>query len=135
MEFLNVFALLEATQAFERKLNLALMYAGLRLPQFRAMDFLEKSGKITVSDLSRQLNVTRATTSVLVNELMNMGVVENLVNRSDKRSFYIKLTDSGFKRLTMARREVSLVEEKISGEFSEEEVAALNVFSKMIRKG
>jgi len=135
MEFLNVFALLEATQAFERKLNLALMYAGLRLPQFRAMDFLEKSGKITVSDLSRQLNVTRATTSVLVNELMNMGVVENLANRSDKRSFYIKLTDSGFKRLTMARKEVSLVEEKISGEFSEEEVVALNVFSKMIRKG
>jgi len=45
METLQVIELLEATQKFEKKLNLALMYSGLRIPQFRAMIFLEKSGK------------------------------------------------------------------------------------------
>jgi len=130
MEPLQVLELLEATQKFEKKLNLALMYSGLRIPQFRAMVFLEKSGKITVSDLSRYLNVTRATMSVLVNQLLSASIAESISNPNDKRSFYIKLTDSGLRRLQLARKEVNLVEEKISASFSLETITALNKFSK-----
>lgn len=126
MESLRVIELLEATQTFEKKLNLALMYSGLRLPQFRTMLFLERSGKITVSDLSRYLNVTRATMSVLVNHLLKARIVESIGNPKDKRSFYIKLTESGLSRLALAKSEVALVEEKISQDFSHETIAALN---------
>lgn len=126
MESLRVIELLEATQTFEKKLNLALMYSGLRLPQFRTMLFLERSGKITVSDLSRYLNVTRATMSVLVNHLLKARIVESIGNPKDKRSFYIKLTESGLSRLALAKSEVALVEEKISQDFSPETIAALN---------
>lgn len=130
MEQLHVLALLEATQQFEKKLNLALMYSGLRIPQFRAMVFLGKSGKITVSDLSRYMNVTRATMSVLVNQLLSASIVESIINKKDKRSFYIKLTESGLRRLELAQREVSLVENNISNSFSLDTVIALNKFSK-----
>ena len=126
MESLHVIQLLEATQIFEKKLNLALMYSGLRIPQFRAMLFLEKSGKITVSDLSRYLNVTRATMSVLVNELLKADIVESIKNPKDKRSFYMRLTDSGLRRLSLAKREVELVQEKISSEFTPETISTLN---------
>jgi DNA-binding MarR family transcriptional regulator len=129
MDTLRVIELLEATQTFEKKLNLALMYSGLRIPQFRAMIFLEKSGKITVSDLSRYLNVTRATMSVLVNQLLKAKIVESIENPKDKRSFYIKLTESGMSRLALAKSEVQLVEENISKSFTVEVITALNKFS------
>ena len=126
MESLHVIQLLEATQIFEKKLNLALMYSGLRIPQFRAMLFLEKSGKITVSDLSRYLNVTRATMSVLVNELLKADIVESIKNPKDKRSFYMRLTDSGLRRLSLAKREVALVQENISSDFTPDTISTLN---------
>ncbi len=133
MQQLKVLELLEAVRVYERKINLSLTYSGLRLPQFKVMDFLEKSGKITVSDLSRHTNVTRATTSVLVNELIKLGIVESINNSSDKRSFYIKLTERGKTRLKVARSEFSLVEEKISNELSIDTIECLNNFSKIIR--
>ena len=133
METLRVLELLEATQAFEKKLNLALMYSGLRLPQFRAMLFLEKSGKITVSDLSRYLNVTRATMSVLVNHLLKMNIVESISNSQDKRSYYLKLTEAGHNRLALAKSEVLLVQDKISEHFTDETITALNDIANSIK--
>ena len=132
METLRVIELLEATLIYEKKLNLALMYSGLRLPQFRTMLFLEKSGKITVSDLSRYLNVTRATMSVLVNHLLKARIVESISNPKDKRSYYIKLTESGLSRLALAKSEVALVEDKISQELLPDTIAALNKFTTLL---
>jgi DNA-binding MarR family transcriptional regulator len=134
MAQIRVMELLEATQMFERKLTLALMYSCLRLPQFRAMLFLELSGKITVSDLSRHLNVTRATVSVLVNELVKAGLVESLANSSDKRSFYIRLTESGLKRLTLAKSEVAMITESLSLDFCDATVQALNQFACSVQR-
>lgn len=130
MSTLQIIELLEATQQFEKKLNLALMYSGLRIPQYRVMMFLKKSGKITVSDLSRHINVSRATMSVLVNQLLKANIVESIDNSNDKRSFYIKLSESGLRRLQLAESEVKLVEEKISGKIPVETIAALNDFSR-----
>ena len=130
---LNVLDLLDAVQAFEQKVNLALMYSGLRLPQYRAMTFLEKAGKITVTDLSKQLNVTRATVSVLVNQLVKADIVESIDNVTDKRSFYIRLTESGLQRLEVARKDLRIVEESISETFTQEKIAVLNDFSCMVR--
>ena len=134
MAKLKVLELLDAVMAFEQKLNLALMYSALRLPQYRVMVFLEKSGKITVTDLSKQMNVTRATMSVLVNQLLKADIVEAVENTSDKRSFYVRLTGSGLNRLEVARKDLSLVEESISEMFSEEQVELLNNFSCTIRR-
>lgn len=133
MTKLNVLDLLEAVRVYERKFNLSLTYSGLRIPQFRVIDFLDKSGKITVSDLSRHINVTRATISVLVNGLITAGIVESIKNKNDKRSFYIKLTERGKARLTVARTEISLVEEKISNGLSFDLINCLNKFSGAIR--
>jgi len=134
MAKLNVLDLLDAVLAFEQKVNLALMYSALRLPQYRVMVFLEKAGKITVTDLSKQLNVTRATMSVLVNELMKADIVESVKNSADKRSFYVLLTESGLNRLKVARKDLSLVEDSISENFSDETIKFINDFSCTIRR-
>ena len=134
MAKLNVLELLDAISEFEQKLNLALMYSALRLPQYRAMLFLEKAGKITVTDLSKQMNVTRATMSVLVNQLLKADIVESIENKKDKRSFYVRLTDSGLNRLNVARNDLRLVEDSISEDFTDEQIKLFNEFSCMIRR-
>ena len=134
MERFDVIELFEAVQVFENKLNLALMYSGLRLPQFRAMVFMEKAGKITVSDLGRQQTISRATASVLVAGLTKAGIVESVANRSDKRSFYIKLTESGLNRLQLAKNEVSMVEERLARQIPAETVRALKDLSRAFHK-
>ena len=134
MAKLNVLELLDAVMAFEQKINLALMYSALRLPQYRVMVFLEKAGKITVTDLSKQLNVTRATMSVLVNELLKAEIVESVVNTTDKRSFYVRLTNIGLSRLNVARKDLSFVEESISENFTQDQINLFNEFSCMIRR-
>ena len=132
MEHLNILKFIDVTGVFERKINLALNYAGLRLPHFKAIDYLEKSGKVTVSDLSRAMCVTRATMSVLANQLIKAGVVESIENNADKRSHYLKLTTLGLNRLKVAKEEVALVEAKISKRLSPELVATLNEVSSMV---
>ena len=134
MANLKVLELLDAVMAFEQKINLALMYSALRLPQYRVMVFLEKAGKITVTDLSKQLNVTRATMSVLVNELLKAEIVESVVNTTDKRSFYVRLTNIGLSRLNVARKDLSFVEESISENFTQDQINLFNEFSCMIRR-
>ena len=129
---INVLELLDTVMVFEQNINLALMYSALRLPQYRVMVFLEKAGKITVTDLSKQLNVTRATMSVLVNQLLKAGIVESVENNKDKRSFYVRLTQSGLNRLKVARKDLSLVEENISEQLSDDQIKLFNDFSSMI---
>jgi len=131
---LKVLDLLDAVKLYEKKFNLALSYSGLRYPQFKALNFLEKSGKITVSDLSRYLNVTRATISVLINDLIKARLVESIDNRMDKRSYYIRLTQRGMDRLNIAKTDILLVEEKISNYLSSDLIQCLNDFSKIIRE-
>ena len=130
----NTLELLDAVQIFENKINLALMYSGLRLPQYRAMVFMEKAGKITVSDLGRQQAISRATASVLVAGLTKAGIVESVANSADKRSFYIKLTEAGLSRLQLAKSEVALVEEHLARHIPEESAQVLNDLFRIIHK-
>ena len=132
MEKLNVLDFIEVTSAFERKINLALNYAGLRLPLFKALSFLEKSGKVTVSDLARALSVTRATASVLSSQLIKAGLLTSVANQADKRSFYLKLTALGTQRLGLAREEVALAEEKITKKLPQDLVQTLNHVSRLV---
>jgi len=132
MEQLNVINFIEVTGIFERKINLALNYVGLRMPHIKALGCLERSGKITVSDLSRALVVTRATTSVLIKQLIKARLVETIDNTADKRSHYLRLTELGLQRLELARQEVSLVEEKISRRLDDDLIKTLNHVTKLI---
>ncbi len=133
MHELNVLEFLDGAHVIERRFALALMYTGLRIPQFRAMNFLSQSGRLTVSELSDKLGVTRASASNLVNELIKAGIATSQENESDKRSFYVSLTDSGKRRLVVARNDISIVQMSISRNFPESTIQQLNEFSELIK--
>lgn len=128
MEQLDVVALIKAAQTLERNANVALMYSGLRLPQFRLLDTLAASGQATVSEMSERLSISRATASVLINELIRNGSIAVVENPSDRRSFHIRLTDHGMEKLQVARSDLAVLIDKLSKRHPEDTVRLLNGF-------
>lgn len=126
MEQLDVIGLLYAIQQLERNVSISLMYSGLRVPQLRLLTLLEQADGATVTGLSRDLNITRASASVLVNELVQKGVLVMEENPSDRRSFHIRLTELGRNKLGVARRDLAVLQGKLSSHYSEATIRELN---------
>lgn len=95
MSQINMGELMRALQIMERNVSVALMYSGLRMPQFRLLEYISECGQATVTELSKQLHITRATASIQVNELIRSGIVAVLENERDRRSFHVHLTELG----------------------------------------
>ena len=133
MENLDVMKLLRAAQVLERSMSISLMYSGLRVPQFRLLDFLEGMGQATVTEMSEKLQVRRATASILINELIKSGIVEVTENASDRRSFHVHLSQMGANKLEAARKDISVLREKMSKNYSPETIRMLNEFSEQVK--
>jgi DNA-binding MarR family transcriptional regulator len=118
MSILNVVDLLKAVQVFEKKIAVALMYSGLRMPQFRLLDLLDNCEEATVTEMSKRMGVSRATTSVMINELVRAAVVSVGENPSDRRSFHIRLTEIGRNKLNVARSDMAVMQDKIASKYS-----------------
>lgn len=59
--------------------------AELTLTQYHAISFLAARGQATVAELKEVLAVAQSTTSVLVDKLQTMGLVEKQRDRKDQR--------------------------------------------------
>jgi DNA-binding MarR family transcriptional regulator len=128
MERLDVVGLLSAAQELERNVAISLNYSGLRVPQYRLLDLLGKTGHATVTEMSQQMDVTRATASVMINELIRTGVLAVVENPSDRRSFHVHLTERGMQKLKVARSDLSVFMDKLAVRYSPETVRHLNAF-------
>ena len=128
MEYLDVVGLLKVLQELERNVAVSLMYSGLRLPQFRLLDLLAQEGQATVTELSGRMGITRATASVLVNELIRSGSLLVVENPCDRRSFHVRLTELGSNKLGVARSDLSVFRAKISSRYSQATIRLLNQF-------
>ena len=128
MTDLNIFGLIDAVKSMEQRIAVALFYSGLRLTQYRALLFVDQEKSATVSDLSRHFGITRATASALASELIKMDALVAVENPEDRRSFFLKLTQSGSNKLSVGRRDVELVMQSIASEYDPETVEQLNRF-------
>jgi len=131
MEQLDLVGLLKAVQTLERNANVALMYSGLRVPQFRLLNALAEAGQATVTEMSATLKITRATASVMINDLIRSGSVAVVENLSDRRSFHVRLSEHGLQRFQSARSDLSVLISKLSGRYPAETVRVLNEFTRM----
>jgi len=131
MEHLDVVGLLRVAQTLERNMSVALMYSGLRIPQFRLLGVLSEAGQATVTEMSEKLHVTRATASVMINELIRSGALTVVENANDRRSFHVRLTDAGMQKLSVARSDVAVFVDKVSKRYSAAAISVLNEFARM----
>jgi DNA-binding MarR family transcriptional regulator len=132
MSELNVVDLLRALQVMEKKISVALMYSGLRIPQFRLLEYLDNNDSATVTEISCAMGVTRATISVMTNELIRSSVLITEDNPTDRRSFHLRLTELGRNKLNVARSDMAVMRKKISRNYSEETLKQLNAFARQV---
>lgn len=128
MKKLDVFGLIDRARALEQRVSVALLYSGLRMNQYRALECIQRESNVTVTDLSREFGITRASASLMVNDLIEQGVLVAVENPDDRRSFFLKLTQAGRNKFEVGRRDLELVLESISSDCDEETIQLLNRF-------
>lgn len=69
--------------------------AGLTAPQLLLMQSIRDRGDATVGELAKQVNLTQATVTTIVDRLEKRQLVFRLRSHVDKRKVYVYLTEAG----------------------------------------
>jgi MarR family transcriptional regulator, 2-MHQ and catechol-resistance regulon repressor len=70
---------------------------GLTEPQFSVLECLGHLGPLTSGELSKKMLVSGGNTTVVVDNLENIGLVERRHSKKDRRTIYVQLTAKGKK--------------------------------------
>jgi DNA-binding MarR family transcriptional regulator len=65
------------------------------LRQLYYIELLNKNQGISVSDLSKILDVKKSTVSVAINQLIDLGIITKIQSSKDKRFYSLQLTPKG----------------------------------------
>ena len=67
------------------------------LPQYLALDALEKKGKCMMSDLSSALNIAFSTMTELAGRLAKKDLIKKVRDQKDRRIVWVNFTEKGAK--------------------------------------
>lgn len=81
-----------------------LQQANLSMPRLVALFHLQRSGSATISELSEQLNLALATTSQIIDQMVQSGLVERREDSNDRRQKLVTLTTSGHAMIAQVRQ-------------------------------
>ncbi len=107
IELENAELLLEITPQIMRRIRDEMRrrtMGGLSVPQYRALNYLNRHPKASLNDVADHLGLTPPSTSKLIQKL----VIDKIVTRSDatdRRRVCLSLTPSGIDALRIARAE------------------------------
>ncbi len=88
---------------------------GITASMRAVMETLHEAGRQTVPAIARRKRVSRQNIQVLVNSLVEAGLVESAPNPADRRSPLIALTHRGRRRFAVMRRRERGAMEKMAG--------------------
>jgi len=91
--------LIRATDLHSRHLEKTV---GLTAPQLLSLQILRQRGQITVGALAREMNLSHATVTTVMDRLENRQLVMRTRSESDKRKVFVTLTEEGEKLLISA---------------------------------
>lgn len=113
---------------YQRRLDDALAaagFAGRGLPDGRVLRICNRSGAVTVSDIGRELQISRQGASKLVAGLERRGYLTLVPSGRDGREKLVRLTPRAVEYLRAHRRAVRLIDRRLRSEVGDEAVAAL----------
>jgi len=82
-------------KGFKQYENNYLTRGKITLPQFWALDYLERNGKSKMNNLAKRLKISPSGTTGLIDRLMAQGLVARKDDPSDRRIVWIELTAKG----------------------------------------
>ncbi len=65
------------------------------LRQLYYIELIDKHEGISVSEISKTLDLKKSTISIAVNQLIDLEIVSKIQSNSDKRFYFLKLTEKG----------------------------------------
>ncbi len=101
------------------------------LRQLYYIELIDKNQGISVSELSKKLDVKKSTVSVAINQLIDLGIVIKIQSNSDKRFYSLQLTPKGNQIMEMHKQVHKNTINKISKILNPEEV---EIFVKIVNK-
>lgn len=81
-----------------RKFQIQLLSGDLKqytLRQLYYIELINKNEGISVSEISKILDVKKSTVSIAINQLIELGIVNKIQSNTDKRFYYLQLTQKG----------------------------------------
>lgn len=85
----------------------------------------EAGNKIISSELARRLNITRSAVSQLVTKLENRGIVKRTPSPTDRKIFYVVLTDASLSVFQQQCEEANQLINRVVEEFGKEKADRL----------
>ena len=92
------------------------------LRQLYYIELIDKNQGISVSELSKKLDVKKSTVSIAINQLIDLGIVNKIQSSSDKRFYSLQLTPKGNQIMEMHKQVHKNTIKKISKILNPEEV-------------
>ena len=89
--------LARAASSFGKLTTINIKSFGLTEPQFSVLECLGHLGPLTSGELSKKMLVSGGNTTVVVDNLENIGLVERIHSKKDRRTIYVQLTAKGEK--------------------------------------
>lgn len=93
LEFINTLDLSLKQQQKEAGSNLG--FSKLTVHQLQYLDAINDLENPTITELAKKLRITKASVTVGVNKLIELGFVSKTQSKEDKRAFHVSLKESG----------------------------------------
>lgn len=74
------------------------------LRQLYYIELIDKNEGISVSEISRILDLKKSTVSIAVNQLIEQDIVSKIQSNNDKRFYFLKLTSKGKEIMKMHKQ-------------------------------
>lgn len=117
------------TVKFLDGLNVLPLDADLTQTEFRLIREIvmerEAGKQIISSELARRLSITRSAVSQLVTKLEKRGIVKRTSSPTDRKIFYVELSDSSLAVFQKLCNEANELIDKVIGEFGKEKADQL----------
>ncbi len=108
---------------------------GLTTPQFGVLECLGHLGPMTIGELCKKQLVSGGNMTVVVDNLTNIGLVERIPSKDDRRAIVVQLTKKGKKLFNeIFIRHADFVASTV-GVLSDKEQSELSVLLKKLGKG
>lgn len=101
------------------------------LRQLYYIELIDKHEGISVSEISKKLDLKKSTVSVAINQLIDMDIVIKIQSNTDKRFYFLKLTSKGKDIMKMHKQVHKNTIKKILTILNPEEV---EIFIKIVNK-
>lgn len=95
------------------------------------VEIIHSLGKPTIQEFANYIGISSPNATYKVNSLIKKGYLQKVQSDTDKREFYLDVTDKFYKYYNINEKYLEIVEDRLKEELSEEE---FNMFNDILKK-